>query len=350
MSEKPILRNLAMRGLVAAEKGLDRLRYDILGKGDEVEARIDGYFGYRSRDRLVLRGRLLEAWKAQTQVSDATLARVRNMLRLYESDELPGVEVEIRIGQESHTVVTDNEGYFALLLEGRNVPLPEATEVETATVRAPNIEAAEVEVPILAPGTGTKLAVISDIDDTILETGATNFVKNWRRVLVETPEERLVVPGAPEFYRMLSGGRASPVFYVSSSPWNLYRYLQRFLGHNDMPTGPMFLRDYGIDDMKFIAAAHTEHKTDAVKHILGFYPDLKFLLIGDDGQKDVKVYAEAAKMFPERIAGVFIRDVHDDGRSAVHDPALRELERSGIKVYVGSGYADAHDLAKEVGF
>jgi phosphatidate phosphatase APP1 len=206
---------------------------------------------------------------------------------------------------------------------------------------------------ILVPGRETRLAIISDIDDTIIETGATNFLKNWRRILVETPQERLAVPGAAELYRMLTGldgSMVNPVFYVSSSPWNLYSYLEAFLRHNHMPRGPMFLRDYGIDDLKFIASPHTEHKIAAVETVLGFYPDMRFLLIGDSGQKDIEVYAHAAKAFPERIAGVFIRDVHGTGPSDLHKPALDTLRSKGLGVYFGETMEGAADLARELGF
>ena len=88
----------------------------------------------------------------------------------------------------------------------------------------------------MAPGRHGKLAVVSDIDDTIIETGAGNLRANWRRVFAEMPGEREVVPGSVEFYARLGGGHVGeqgpatrrPFFYVSSSPWNLFDYLVAF--------------------------------------------------------------------------------------------------------------------------
>ncbi|MEE4212786.1 MAG: phosphatase domain-containing protein [Parvularcula sp.] len=353
MPKRKILREIALRGLSAAEESIDRFRYDLLGAKTDAEPKIEVYCGFRNAERLWLQGRVLEKWKGQMPVGDATLSRVRNMLRLYESDELPGVELTIETGGRTEHVVSDDEGYFCLELSDLARTLPEVTKFEDVSVKAPGLSAPPVSGEVLAPGRNVRLGIISDIDDTIIETGATNFVKNWRRILVETPKERVAVPGAPELYRMLTGldGSApNPIFYVSSSPWNLYPYLQEFLRHQGLPRGPMFLRDYGIDDLKFIARPHTQHKTASVERVLDFYPDMRFLLIGDDGQKDITVYADAARRFPERIAGVFIRDVHGDEHTDETDPELKVLEAAGIPVYFGKTLEGAADVAREMGF
>ncbi|MCQ8184021.1 App1 family protein [Parvularcula maris] len=352
MSAAPHLRNLAQKGIAAAERSIDRLRYDILGRKDEeAEPHILAYHGYRNDKRLILKGRLVESWPGHAGVSEASFAKVRNMLRLYESDELPGEKVDIKLMGETHHLESDGEGYFTLDI-AIDRPLPERSEWEKAEISTPALGAATVIAEILAPGREVGLAVISDIDDTVLETGVSNFLANWKRILMEMPEERVVVEGAPELYTMLTGeeGQRAPIFYVSSSPWNLFGYLARFMQKKQLPQGPMFLKDYGVDDAKFIASAHTEHKIEAVRHILEMYPNMRFLCIGDDGEKDVDVYAEASKEHPERVVGVFIRDVHGTGRSARHDEALQELQGRGIEVYFGQTLGEAQEVADRLGF
>jgi phosphatidate phosphatase APP1 len=39
------------------------------------------------------------------------------------------------------------------------------------------------------------------------------------------------------------------------------------------------------------------------------YPHLNFVLIGDSGQEDPKIYREIVAIFPGRILAVYIRDV-----------------------------------------
>jgi phosphatidate phosphatase APP1 len=352
MSARPHLKDFTRKGIAAAERSLDRFRYDILGKKEEeTEPHILAYYGYRTDKRLILKGRLVESWPGHANVSDASFAKVRNMLRLYESDELPGETVEIEVMGQTHRLESDQEGYFTLDI-AIDRPLPERTEWEKAELRAPGLSAATVVAEILAPGRHVRRAVISDIVDTVLETGVSNFLANWRRILMELPEERIVVKGAPDLYNMLHGGEGerAPIFYVSSSPWNLFSYLARFMQKKHLPQGPMFLKDYGVDDAKFIAAPHTEHKIEAVRHILELYPQMQFLCIGDDGEKDVDVYAEASREHPERVIGVFVRDVHGTGRSPRHKKALAELESRGIKVYFGQTLGEATPIAESLGF
>ncbi|NNU15577.1 DUF2183 domain-containing protein [Parvularcula sp. ZS-1/3] len=349
MSARSTLKKIAHKGLNAAESGLDRFRYDVLHKGEDAQTVILPYRGYRSGERLVLRGRVVESWPHRFSIGDSNFAKLRNMLRLYESDELPGVPLEIELAGETHEVITDDEGYFSLLLDDTR-PLPERLSWETARVSLSALDLDPVEAEILAPSADEGLAVITDIDDTLLETGATRLLNNWKRLLIETPEEREVVPGAQELFSTLTGGGDVPVFYVSSSPWNLYGYLTRFMEANGLPKGPKFLRDYGIDDVKFITGAHTDHKSEAVKHLLSLYPRRRFLLVGDDGQKDIDVYAKAAEMFPERIAGVFIRDVEGNHRHGEKKAKLAAMEDRAVRVFVGTSFEQAVPFAEELGF
>ncbi|MFB9047268.1 phosphatase domain-containing protein [Sphingobium indicum] len=73
-----------------------------------------------------------------------------------------------------------------------------------------------MSVLIMAPAADNRWGVISDIDDTVVETGATNFVKNWHRVLVDRPQDRLTVLGAAKFYQMIAHDHQAPVHAFSA--------------------------------------------------------------------------------------------------------------------------------------
>jgi hypothetical protein len=108
----------------------------------------------------------------------------------------------------------------------------------------------------------------------------------------------------------------------------------------------MFLKDYGIDDNQFIRPSHGDHKLKAIETILAFYPGMKFLLIGDNGQKDVEVYAEAVSHYPHRVGAVFIRDVDGSCRSGPEGALLAGIEAGGIPTFCGSGFGDAVDVVE----
>lgn len=332
------------RIVAALDRWGERAVHRISGPGGyDGKVRMLAYAGYRNATRLRIKGRIV---RYQEPLDAATKwARFRAMVAIYNSRELPDIAVRLVGYGHDVTVRTDGEGYFEFDL-AIDVALPPHTEWEAATLTTPEREMQKpsVDVPVLAPGDDHPFGVISDIDDTVIETGATNFVKNWRRVLVEQPGDRLAVPGASTLYRTIAVDHAAPkrpFFYVSSSPWNLYGFLTEFMELNHIPHGPMFLKDYGIDRTKFISTGHAAHKLEAIEGVLAFYPDFRFVLIGDNGQADVAIYAQAVADFPGRVAAVFIRDVDGTCRTGPEGALIAEMEAAGVPTYCGAGLGEA---------
>ena len=315
--------------------------------------RLMGYAGYRAAGYIYLHGRVLKATAERAIDTDAgSWERFRAMMALYNSHELEGVRVACRSSAGVQEQLSDDEGYFTFRIPS-HAALPDETAWEVATLTAPGREAVvePVEVPILAPGTDDQWGVISDIDDTVIETGATDFLKNWRRVLIESPRQRVVVPHAPDLYRRIGGGAhpVRPFFYVSSSPWNLYPFITEFMEHNALPKGVLFLRDYGIDRDKLFHSAHGTHKTAAIDQVVEAFPNRRFLLIGDSGQHDIDIYAEAISHHPERFGAVLIRDIGDDSIDAAKRATLDRIEAQGIAVYTGHDFGEARAVIAGLG-
>ena len=336
--------------------------------------RIQPYFGYRNRERLfvtvrALRSRVSEFGKA------GKWRAMRTMMAQFASHEVGGLPVEIEVKSPAgetrrHMALTDKEGFvhFDIRLEGE-WDYEEHPQWEAVTFHWKNAEGEQcVDGHVLAPGKATGLAMISDIDDTIIETGITgNFravMRNWRRVLMEMPEERILVPGADMFYNALGGnaglpegeGHAGdhqsasrrPFFYVSSSPWNLFSYLVAYMKGRGLPLGPIMLRDWGLNRETFGSASHGAHKRAAIEGIIATYPDLKFALIGDDSQGDLTAFAEIAKSRPDSIRAVFIRKV-GEAMSPEEVSAKASLEAAKIPLWLGEGYEEGHKFLASMG-
>ena len=335
------------------ERDIDRVE-DALGEGEGHgrKVRLLAYAGYRNKTTVRLKGRIVR-YKKPLDAGGGMLARLRAMMEIYNSHELPDVTVRLQGYGLTCEAVTDEEGYFDFELPVEQ-PLAEATRWEQVTLSTPGREAqqAEIKVPIMAPGADHHWGIISDIDDTVIETGATDFLKNWRRVLVERPQDRLAVPGASTLYKMIARDHvapARPFFYVSSSPWNLYGFITEFMEHNGIPHGPMFLKDYGIDSNQLIDKGHDEHKLAAIETVLAFYPGFRFLLIGDNGQRDVTIYSKVVEDFGSRVAAVFIRDVDGSCRSGPEGELLAGIEARGVPTFCGAGFDEAVEVVKSLG-
>jgi phosphatidate phosphatase APP1 len=342
-----------VHGVIAGlERDLDLVRQVAMpSEGALKKVRLLAYAGYRNERLARLRGRIVRYAKP-LDAGEGRLLRLKAMLDIYNSHELPGVEVRLEGYGTTLSASTDEEGYFDFEVPVDR-PLPATAQWEEVTLSTPGREAQKqrIAVPVMAPGADHNWGIISDIDDTVIETGATNLIKNWRRVLIERPQDRLAVPGASTLYKMIARDHAAPArafFYVSSSPWNLYGFIAEFMELNGIPHGPMFLQDYGVDASKFISARHDEHKLAAIRTILAFYPDFRFLLIGDNGQHDVAIYANVVAEFGQRVAGVFIRDVDGSCRAGEEGALLRKIEDHGVPTYCGAGFDDALQVVKSL--
>ncbi len=336
--------------------------------------RIQPYFGYRNRDRMRITARALRS-RVGTFEKRGKWRAAKTMLGQFVSHEVAEFPIELEIacpGEDSrrHQGLTDDEGFvhFDIRLD------PEwdydaHPAWETVVFHWRTGDAAQcVEGHVLAPGADTGLGVISDIDDTIIETGITGdfraVLRNWRRVLMQMPEERILVPGADVFYNALGGGEVlasgaghagsrqaathRPFFYVSSSPWNLFSYLVTYIRGRGLPLGPISLRDWGLNRATFGSSSHGAHKRAAIDGILAAFPDMKFALIGDDSQGDLTAFADIALENPGRVRAIFIRKV-GDAMSADELNAKASLEAAEVPLWLGSSYETGHEFLASVG-
>ncbi|MGB3589600.1 MAG: App1 family protein, partial [Tunicatimonas sp.] len=168
---------------------------------------------------------------------------------------------------------------------------------------------------------------------------------------------RMPFEGVAAFYQALQGGndeqRSNPIFYVSSSPWNLYDLLEHFCEVNEIPKGPFLLRDMGISKSKFIKSGHLSHKIKKVEQIFRMYPDLPFILIGDSGQKDAEIYQKIVSDYPDKVLAIYIRDVSPNN-STERDGQVKQIAQTvrshGVDMLLCQDTEDAAHHAIQKGF
>jgi phosphatidate phosphatase APP1 len=334
--------------------------------------RVQPFFGFRTTNRLFLSSRAVRSHEPVFQNRNV-VGDVATILGQYASREVSGLEIELEFhtadgGTLRQSATTGPEGYARFdLAFAAPIERPKQTTWEKAVLRwetaSPHARSGEITAHILAPGRTAGIGIISDIDDTIMETGITGNVRailrNWKRILVQMPSERLLVPGAQDFFAALGGqtqllpdlagqgcentpqARARPVFYVSSSPWNLFSYLVAFKSERNLPLGPIMLRNWGFNRNTLGHEGHGTHKRDAIMNILSHYPDLRFAMVGDDMQKDLFAFAEVAARYPDRIAAIFIRSISKNTPSEAQQAARSAIEKAGVPFWTGSDYTAA---------
>lgn len=325
------LRGLMLWLALRAEEAFDLFwAFSRRGKPEQPPL-LDAYHGFATPDALILRGRVLTALRRTDPAEGQRIwVNFREIAMLFLTDEVAGVQV--RAPAFDRASLSDNEGYFWL-----EVPRSDGdagwAEVEIEVVEHPD---SRVCADVLVPPPEARLGVISDIDDTMIQTGAYSIVRNLWTSLTGNTLTRIVFDDAIALMRRLHDD-VNPVFYVSSSPWNLHSFLERLFRRAGLVIGPMFLRDLGIARNQLITGGHGDHKSRAIDQVLDANPALPFILLGDTGQKDAMIYLGTCKRHPGRISAVVLREP-GPGPDRQSKEAIAEIEALGIPVLHGKDF------------
>lgn len=257
-----------------------------------------------------------------------------NTYRRLESDEVPGVALKCEFLGHVVEAVSDDEGYYRARID---VPPRDWPDLWADAMVALADGTLATLQPVLTVPPGARIGIISDIDDTILESSIIHWKTAAQLTFLHNARTRKPLEGVAALYHALQRGhdrqQMNPVFYVSSSPWNLVDLLEDFLDLNGIPPGPLLLQDLGVDDGKFISPRGHRHKLERTLELIATYPQLKWILCGDTGQADAQLYAEAVLRHPDRIVAVYIRDVDPDIDSefdALAEERLKAAAESGV--------------------
>ena len=312
------------------------------GGGSTNAVNLVVFHGYGTPRHLYLSGRVLRNAPDVAVMGASVLRNLAAAFNRLDSNELPNVTVRATYRDQTWETTSDEEGYFAFEIEPENPLAAGDTWHDLAvTWQHPNEDAsgAAVTARVLTPAPTAAFGVISDVDDTILRSYITSIVKMALEMLLKNAYSRVTFPGVPAFYRALqSGGGSSdgdsdnnPIFYVSLSPWNLYSLLKEFLEINDIPPGPLILRDYSLQTLTSLGGPSPKRKL--IQDLLDLYPELPFVLLGDSGQHDPETYAEVVRENPGRIRAIYIRDVSggtDADRAQEVAALAAETQASGV--------------------
>lgn len=176
---------------------------------------------------------------------------------------------------------------------------------------------------LLFPDPRATFGIISDVDDTILISHVLKKRKLLGNSLTIPPERRQPVPGMAALYhevlqRHASGAEAAPVFYVSASPRQLTDNLRSFLEHNGFPRGVLQLKEVGGDFGDSLSDQQA-YKRRRLETIFDAFPQVRFMLFGDDGEADPEIFSEMQTKYPDQISRVWIRRVHTDQKRKTYE-------------------------------
>ena len=276
------------------------------------------YYSYLSVGKYIrFAGTILRAPADMLYIGDenTTFQHIKNLYKLYTPHFFKNAMLEVRYRGYFTLCNIDYKGNFV-------VPLPEESEEFLIddirirliidnfgyTVYAPNLVHERLYI------SDYKYGLITDIDDTILHTGATTLFTRLKQIIFTRPDERRSIEGMPDVYRRLAADGAK-IFYVSNSEANLFPVISTFLHSHRFPQGACFLRknkllSYFLHHKKGHRSP-ISHKLRVISMLMRTQPKKRFILVGDNGQHDPVIYKEVIRRFPGRVSYVFLRDIHN---------------------------------------
>lgn len=318
------------------------------------------YLGFGSASRVLVHGRAMRAKSIGPAADDDNvLVNLINTYKRVDSDALAHARVAVAVGDVQREVVADNDGFFREWIDLPK-PLPADADWQPVQYRLlapllagqPDVRATgRVRIPRATAAFG----LISDLDDTVIQSRVANFLLAVRTIMLGNARTRLPFAGVAAFYRALERGgdgrRRNPVFYVSSSPWNIHDVITEFLTLQEIPEGPVLLRDWDIDLSALASSRLQKHKEPLIREILDLYPSLPFILIGDTSQRDPEIYREIVRNYPGRILAIYIRNVDPNPERLSSVQALAsEVLAAGSSLVIADDTAAAAKHAAEHGW
>lgn len=309
------------------------------------------YRGYGNTKKAVVKGRVLEKESVIPEEGKVTGSFWQNLYKVfkrYESDEIPGVKIKGTFRGKEVITSTDNDGYFALefglgeedLANGWHsgkieiIEMPFDLDYEKST-----------EFEILMCNEACEFGIISDVDDTIIHSHATDTTDKIATILTKDAKSRIAFDGVKNLYDQLVGSQNRPLFFVSGSEYNQYDLLIKFCAHHQICKAPFLLRDLGMDSKKWFKKDTEKYKLKNIEELFEFYKQLDFILIGDSGQKDPEIYKAVAEKYPERVRAIYIRHV-DGGKREDELEAFKNQLNMDFIIMDNSEEALKHAVAK----
>lgn len=262
--------------------------------------------------------------------------------RSFTSVPVNDVAVTIAVGDVELRVTADRGGVVDARID---VDLSPGWHI--ITIRTDNAES--VDAPVFILDTSVNFGVISDIDDTVMVTALPRpFLAAWNTFVLDEHARR-PVPGMAVLYERLTRDHpGAPVVYLSTGAWNVAPTLTRFLSRNLYPAGPLLLTDWGPTHDRWFRSG-TDHKRETLTRLAAEFPQVRWLLVGDDGQHDEEIYGTFASTHERNVRAVAIRQLSTSEAVLAGGRSKSEEHENGSGipwVYAPDGAGLAEQLEK----
>jgi phosphatidate phosphatase APP1 len=274
---------------------------------------------YGTQEEITVKGRVTED-KEDSNNSTSNTSKIKNFaknLGLLRQEELENVYVDIVFNGKTFKVQTDDEGYFNTKISGFGKAEAGYNKVQVRTSAGQKYASGVADGTVsIQPKNDKSFGIVTDIDDTIQKSYVTDKMKALKTLLFKNYQTQEEVTGTSELYQALDkrndGKVDGDVYYVSGSPNQISSRIEGFLKFNRFPEGSLDLKRIGFAAGEDSPTKQIEYKVGKIRNLFNTYPEKKFILFGDSGEKDPEVYRQIAREFPGRVIATYINNVTGD--------------------------------------
>ncbi len=312
------------------------------------------YRGYANEQELIVMGHVFKPTSIEEyNFQKKNLKNATSIIKMFQMKTQANADVYLKHNNSKIHTKTLMDGYFKFC-----VPLDQDTTYGWIDYEISIIyknKTITTQDSYIRPHKGN-LGVISDIDDTFLVSHTLNPFKKLYVLLFKNINKRKIFDDVVTHYQALStAGRENKeefnaFFYVSSSEWNLYRFITKFTEIHQLPKAVLLLKDIktSLTDFFMTGRGNHNHKFDKIKHILEFYPNLEYVLLGDDSQHDPFLYEAICKIFPVTVKAVYIRQTGVFKKEKV-TAVMKNLETLDVSICYFKNSSEAIEHSKSIG-
>jgi phosphatidate phosphatase APP1 len=273
------------------------------------DAHLVSYGGYATLDVAVVRGRVARGKVGADEPGASRGRKVWGTAKTFLARDVEDARLRIVHEGRAAKVVADDDGFFEARLPGPFMAGRRRFQVllEERSWDAPPLE---VELDVVDPRLG--FVIITDIDDTIIESGVTGSKAAMiKRVAASDARDIRALDGAAQALATFAA-EGVPVVYLSASPIELGARLMQFLALRGFPPGALFLRHYEEEGI----GNPTAYKRARFEKVLKDFPGRKVILFGDNGEKDPEIFGALAKDTGRVALGYIRRTLPGQGGEA----------------------------------
>jgi len=266
------------------------------------------YNAYGNANELIIQGRMQKprAFK-DVNASDSWIRNAYRRAKEVKANDIKNKEIIANINGKLYVSRGDSEGYFSFDIKSSK-PLHSGYIDIFLNIKGNKDRAKTKALIITKPAVG----IISDFDDTLVVSNVLNKLKLAINTAFKNYKQRKAVEGMATWFKEILAknpkNSQSALFIISGSPQQLFKPIEDFLNYHNFPKHTLILKK-AHGDNKDPLTNQLAYKVQKIEKLIKLYPNIKWYLFGDSGEKDREVYAHIKAKYPKNVIKYFIRDV-----------------------------------------